>query len=337
MNIMGFNKKILFPLTLILFLAFVVVMPESSPSQPKEVRRIRIATAGTAGALYPMGVALGQTITKHVPGFAATAEASGGSLDNLKNLATGDVEWGISANEIAYFAYHGLDIYKDKPIKTLRALFGTLISWVQIFTKEESPIKRVSDFKGRKIGVGPAGSAGERTAQKILAFYGLDYKSVKPVLISDMEMVTALKDGTIDAFISTHPLKSAAMLDLTTTTRVRMISIDDPAFYKTYPYFTKRTVQKGTYKGVDYDVSTPTSRIVMYTSTKANLSEEDIYRIMKAIWEHQDEWVNVHAAVKSYTRLDIALEGVEIPLHPGALKFYKEKGFKIPSEIIPKE
>jgi TRAP transporter TAXI family solute receptor len=335
MHCIQLHKKGFISLILTLFWV-VIVIPEFSSAQPKEIRRITIATAGTAGALYPMGVALGQTITKHAPGYAATAEASGGSLDNLKNLAAGNVEWGISANEVAYFAYHGLDIYKEKPIKSLRALFGTLVSWVQIFTKEGSPVKGIPDFKGRKIGVGPAGSAGERTAQKILAFYGLDYKSVKPVLISDMEMVTALKDGTIDAFVSTHPLKSAAMLDLTTTTKVRMIPIDDPEFYKTYPYFTKRIIQKGTYKGVDYDVATPTSRIVMYTSTKAQLSEDDIYRILKTIWEHQDEWVNVHAAVKAYTRLDIALEGIRIPLHPGAFKFYREKGFNIPNEIVPK-
>lgn len=336
MNYFRFAKKAIIVLTPVLLLAFVI-MPKLSPAQQKEVRRIKIATSVTAGALYPMGVALGQTITKHVPGFAATAEASGGSLDNLKNLAKGDVEWGVSANEIAYFAYNGLDAYKGRPIKTLRALFGTLISWVHIFTREESPVKRIADFKGRKIGVGPAGSAGENTARKILAFYGLDYKSIKPVLVTDMESVTALKEGQIDAFISTHALKSATMLDLTTTTKVRMISIDDPAFYKDYPYFTKRTIQKGTYKGIDSDVMTPTSRIVMYTNTKANLSEEDICRILKAIWEYQDEWVNSHSAVKAYTRLDLALQGVEIPLHPGAVKFYKEKGFEIPSEMIPKE
>jgi TRAP transporter TAXI family solute receptor len=152
--------------------------------------------------------------------------------------------------------------------------------------------------------------------------------------MSNTEMVAALKDGTLDAFIITHPLKSAALLDLTTSFKVKMIPVAEDGFYKKYPYFTKREVPPGVYRNVDKPVPTPTSRVVMYTSTKAGLSTDDIYAMLKGIWEHTDEWVNTHPAVKKYTTLEDAVKGLNIPLHPGAVKYYKEKGLSIPADLL---
>ena len=146
-------------------------------------------------------------------------------------------------------------------------------------------------------------------------------------------MVNALKDGVLDGFISTHPLKSAALLDLTTTFDAKLIPIADSGFYTEYPYYTKLTIPAGTYKGVDYPVDTPTSRIVMYTTK--NLSEEAVYNSMKAIWEHTEDWVNVHAAVKKYTTLEDACTNLSAPLHKGAAKYYQEMGVNIPGEYAP--
>ena len=115
-------------------------------------RRISIATAGTAGALYPMGVAMAETINRHVDGFKATAESSSASLENIRNLAQGNVEWGISQNEVAYLAYHGKEKYENRPVTSLRSLFGTIISWAQIFTTADSSIQSIADFKGNVLG-----------------------------------------------------------------------------------------------------------------------------------------------------------------------------------------
>lgn len=299
-----------------------------------KVRRISIATAGTAGALYPMGVAMAETINLNVKGFKASAEASSGSVENLRNLSQGKVEWGISQNEVALQAYKGAEAYKGRGIKGLQSLFGTLISWVQIFAPADSPLNSVDDFKGKRIGVGAPGSGGERAALKILAFNGLGYKDIKPGFMSNTEMVAALKDGTLDAFIITHPLRSAALLDLTTTFKVKLIPVVDEKFYKAYPYFSKMEIPAGTYKGVDYAVPTPTSRVVMYTSRKAKLGKSAVYKLLKGIWEHRDDWAKVHPAVNRYTTLKSALEGLNIPLHPGAVKYYKEKGLKVPAKLI---
>ena len=134
-------------------------------------------------------------------------------------------------------------------------------------------------------------AAVNRTAQKILSYYGLTYKDIRAEFMSNPEMVGALKDGTLDAFIITHPLKSAALLDLTTSYKVKMIPVGDDGFYKEYPYFTKKEVPAGVYRNVDKAVPTPTSRIVMYTSTKAGLTTDQIYALLKGIWENSSEWV----------------------------------------------
>jgi len=297
-------------------------------------KRISIGTAGTAGALYPMGVAMAETINRHVPGFKASAEASSASLENIRNLAQGNVDWAISQNEVAWLAYQGKGKYKGRAVSSLQSLFGTLLSWAQVFAAGDSKIVSVKDFKGKRIGVGAPGSGGERAAQKILDYYGLSYKDIKPEFMSNTEMVAALKDGTLDAFIITHPLKSAALLDLTTSFKVKMIPVGDEGFYKKYPFFTKREVPAGTYRNVDQPVPTPTSRIVMYTSTKAGLSADQVYALLGGVWGFSSEWVNTHPAVKRYTNLADALKGLNVPLHPGAVKFYKEKGLSIPPALV---
>ena len=321
--------KKLMTLALALLLAMAISLPAAAAD-----KRISIGTAGTAGALYPMGVAMAETINRHVPGFKASAEASSASLENIRNLGQGNVDWAISQNEVAFLAYKGEGKYKGRPVKSLQSLFGTLLSWVQIFAAADSKINSVKDFKGKRIGVGAPGSGGERAAQKVLGFYGLSKKDIKPEYMSNTEMVAALKDGTLDAFIITHPLKSAALLDLTTSFKAKMIPVGDEGFYKKFPFFTRREVPAGTYRNVDKAVPTPTSRIVMYTSTKAGLSEAQVYALLKGVWEFSSEWVDTHPAVKKYTKLADAVKGLNVPLHPGAVKYYKEKGLEIPKALI---
>ena len=318
---------------LIVCVALMLTMALANPGMAED-KRISIATAGTAGALYPMGVAMAETINRHVPGIKASAEASAASLENIRNLGEGSVDWAISQNEVALEAYSGQGKYKDRAVKSLQSLFGSLISWAQIFAPADSPINSVKDFKGKRIGVGAPGSGGEQAAQKILSYYGLTYKDIKAEFMSDPEMVSALKDGTLDAFIITHPLKSAALLDLTTSYKVKMIPVGDEGFYEKYPFFTKKDVPAGVYRNVDKPVPTPTSRIVMYTSTKAGLSTDQVYALLKGIWGNSGEWVETHPAVKKYTTLKDAVNGLNIPLHPGAVKYYKEQGLSIPPALI---
>ncbi len=317
------------------FIWFIVVAFALTSVSAFGERRFRIATAGTSGALYPMGVLMAETINKHQSEFKASAESSAGSLANIRNLSRGKVEWGIAQNDIAWFAYNGKGPFRGKKIDTLRSLFGTLSGWLQIFVPANSSIRSIRDFRGKRVSVGAAGSGGEIDARLILEHYGITYKDIKPYFLREKDAVAALKDGTIDALIATHPLKSAAFLDLTTSFNVRMISLTDDSLYKKFPFFTKSVIPPGTYRGVDYPVTTASIVVFMYTTTKAGFSTDDIYKLLTVIFDNRDEWKDAHAAVNRSVKLENALKGAAIPLHPGAIKFFKERGFTIPSYLYP--
>jgi len=174
-------------------------------------------------------------------------------------------------------------------------------------------------------------------ARMILEFYGLTYNDIKPQFIPETEAVNALKDGRIAAFICTHPLKSAILLDLTNSTNVKMIPIADEGFYERFPFYTKYTIPADTYKGINYPVSVPISRVIMLTTNRTGLSDDEIYAIVKAIWENRSEWSNVHASVSAQVILDTALKELSVPMHSGAIRYFKEKGFTIPKELYPPE
>lgn len=315
----------------------VAVVTFGINAQSSEVKRFSIGTAGTAGALYPMGVAMGQTITKHVPGLAATGEATAASVENIRNLSTGKMVMGISQNEIAWLAYNGLGDFKQRKSDSLRSLFSTIYSYIQIFTKAESPIASIGDFKGKAIGVGAAGSGGEMAARMILEYFGLTYKEIKPQFISETEAVSALKDGRIAAFICTHPLKSAALMDLTNSASVKMILINEEGFYKKFPFYSKFVIPANTYKGIEYPVAVPISRVIMLTTKTSGLSEDEVYSVVKAIWENRAEWSNVHASVAAQVTFEAALKELSVPMHVGAIRYFKEKGLVIDESLYPPE
>lgn len=317
--------------------ALLLAAPAASLDAAQTAKRFSIGTAGTAGALYPMGVAMGQAITRHAPGLAATGEATAASVENLRNLSTGKLWMGIAANEIAAMAYHGQGDFARRKMDGIRAMFATIYSYVQIFVPAGGPIRSVADFRGKSVGVGPAGSGGEMSARMILAYHGLTYQDLRPQFIPETEAVQALKDGRIDGFICTHPIKSAALLDLTNSMAVRMLSLSDPEFYARHPYYTRHTIPAGAYRGVEVEVDVPISRIIMFTTTQADLSDQDVYNIMKAIWDHPEEWNGVHAAVRSQVVLATALNEIPTPLHPGAIRFFEEKGMRVDPRLHPPE
>lgn len=299
----------------------------------KDVKRFTIGTAGTAGSLYPMGVGMAQTITDNVKGFAATGESTAASIENLRNLHEGVMGLGISQSEIAYYAYNGINDYDGNAYKDIRALFSTIYSYLQIFTLEENDITNVLDLKGKTIGVGKAGSGGEMAARSLLKTYGLDYKSVNAQFMSESDAVSALKDKKIDAFIATHPIGSAPLTELVTSAKAKLIPIENESFYSEYPAYTKYILKGGTYSGIEKDVQIPRGRIIMCTSTNSDFTEDDIYNIVKAIWENRSEWASVSNAVEKQVLIETALEEISIPLHKGAIKYYEEIGIKVPSTL----
>lgn len=297
------------------------------------LKRITIGTAGTSGALYPMGIAMAQTITDHVDGIAATGESTAASIENLRNMHQGSMELGISQTEVASFAYYGQRDYEGAAYEDIRALFSTIYNYLQVFTLEGSGIERIEDLEGKTVSMGSAGSGGEMAARALLAVYGLDYETVNAQFMGEADGVTALKDGKIDAIIATNPLGSASFTELTTSADAKLIPIADDAFYEAYPAYTKYTVPANTYHGIEEEVVIPRSRIIMCTSTESGLTDDEIYDIVKAVWENRSEWSESAKSVSTDVVLEHALEEIDIPLHPGALRYFEEIGADIPEKL----
>ena len=318
----------------IIAVALTLIMCLGAVSAMAATKYITIGTAGTAGALYPMGIAMAQTITDHVEGMSATGEATAASIQNLRDLHEGNSELGISQSEVAYYAYNGQMDYEGNAFTDIRALYSTIYNYLQVFVAADSDINSIADLKGKTVSMGSAGSGGEMAARALLSAYDLDYTTVNAQFMGESDGAAALKDGKIDAMIATHPLASAALTELTTSMNVKMIEI--PAgdkFYEVYPLYTPYVVPVGTYNGVDVEVTTPRSRIIMCTSTNSGLTDDDIYNIVKAVWENRDEWAGSAKSVEKQAVIEHVLEEIAIPLHPGAIRYFEEIGITIPENL----
>ena len=326
-----FSSKVTFLLILFLLICFV------SLTTAAQDKNISIGTASKDGSYYPLGSAISKVINKYCSGFKAVPEVSTGLSENIKKLGEGNIEMGISYSDLSYFAYNGTGRYKDSPIVSLRSLFALgELQPLQIFTLADSDIKTIHDFRGKRIGMGPQGSTGETEGEKVLEFYGLDHNSIQPVFISYNEVVKAFKGGTIDAFMHRGSLRLAFLIKLTNDIKLRMIPINLPdEFFKKYPYYAVHVIPKKTYKNINYKVQTIAVRMNMLTSIKSGLTEDDIYQLLQVIWKREKKWTSAHVAFKNNTSFKDAISGLGVPLHPGAVKFYKENGFTIPENILP--
>lgn len=306
---------------------------KSSNAPQGGATRITIGTAGTSGALYPMGVAMAETITKHVDGITATGESTAASIENLRSLHDGKMALGISMSEICAYAYHGVGDYEGSDYTDIRAMFSTINNYLQVFTLKGSGITSIEDLKGKTVSMGSAGSGGEMAGRMLLGVYGLDYNSVNAQFMGESDGATALKDGKIDAMIATHPLNSAALTELTTSCDAVLLPIEKEEFYETYPAYSKVTIPAGTYPNNDTDVVIPGNKVIMCTSLNSGLTDDQIYEITKAIWENRDEWASSAKSVEKQAVWDDVLECIDLPMHPGSIRYFEEKGVTIPDNL----
>jgi len=298
---------------------------------------ISIATASTAGAWYPIGGGIAAVINKHVPNIKANAETGAASLENIRNLIEGNVQMIFCQPDIAYKAFEGLDMYKGNAQKNLRGLMTSYPTVAQFITVEGTGINSIEDAVGKSVAVGAPGSGTEVFSKTVLKEYGITYDDVDEQFLGVPDHVTGLKDGNVDLSMSLMPVPTGAFTELAVMHPIKVLGLRPDVQQKlvnSLPGFFSFTIPAGSYKGQDNDALTVAYRGLIITTT--DMSEEDAYNITKATWENRDEWKDVHVVCKNMT-LETALEGMTIPLHPGAIKYYKEKGMEVPEKLIPPE
>jgi TRAP transporter TAXI family solute receptor len=283
---------------------------------------ISIVTGGTGGTYYPLGGSFAKIISDET-GIQTNAEVSGASAENMKLLQAKEAELAFSQTDIAAYAIEGKEMFKGSKIDNVQAI-GTLYpETIQIVTTASSGIKTVEDLKGKKVSVGAPGSGTVANAKQILEVHGMTFADIKKQDLSFDESTAGLMDGTIDAAFVTAGTPTGAVESLAATEKIVIVPIakdKQEALIEKYPYYTKDEIDKGVY-GLTEKVGTVAVQAMLVV--RSDLSEGVVYEITKAIFENT---AKVTHAKGKLIKAKNALNGVGIKIHPGAQKYFDEKG-----------
>jgi TRAP transporter TAXI family solute receptor len=293
---------------------------------------IAIATGGTGGVYYPLGGGMANVLSKYVPGVAATARVTGGSVDNLKLIGSQQSEVALVMVDAALDALKGEDKFKGSPVDvvTLMILYPNRM---HVVTVEGKGIEKMADLKGKRVSTGSPGSATEVMAFRVIEGANLDKdKDMRRERLGVAESVNALKDGKIDAFFWVGGLPTAAVTDLGATPGVKIKLIDhtevvEPMNKKYGNLYTSGVIPAKTYPGQDKDNKISVVQNIL-VANKA-MPDKVAYDIVKTFIEKRDELIAVHAEANSITLENQVAKNSPIPFHPGALKYFGEKGVKM--------
>ena len=286
-------------------------------------RFLNIATGGTAGTYYPIGGAMAELLNQNITGMNASAQSTGATVANINMLKDGQVELAIVQNDITYYAANGTEMFEGKKVDNIRGIAALYPETCQVVTLESKGIKTIAGLKGKRVAVGAMGSGAEANARQILAAYGITYDDIDEQFLSFSEAASALKDGNVDAAFVTAGYPTAAVQDIASQNKVRLISMESDKIdelIKKYPFYTKSTVPAGTY-GMAAPVETVSVMAILVCSDKVNDSLG--YDIAKALFTHLDRLQAAHSAAKAISK-DGATKGMPVQMNAGAEKFFKE-------------
>lgn len=293
--------------------------------KPAAQKFVNIATGGTAGTYFPLGGAIADILNKNVPGVNASAQSTGASVANINLLQQGKVDIAFVQNDISYYAANGLEMFKDKKVTSIKGLATLYPETVQIVTLEKSGIATLNDVKGKRVAVGAAGSGTEANARQILEAYGITYDDIKVQYLSFGEASNALKDGNVDVAFVTAGHPTAAIQDIATQNKVTILPVDvdkADALIAKYPFYTKLVIPAKTYTNQEVDVPAIAVRCMLVVTDK--MDAQLGYDITKAIFSNLDRMKSAHSVANAISKAT-AMDGMSIPVTPGAEKFLKEK------------
>jgi hypothetical protein len=319
------KKKLWVAMLFLSLVAFLCALNASTVLAAKKF--VSIASGWVVGVYYPLAGAISNIAHKNLPDIKITVESSGASIANAKLIASGDADMAILQNDTAFYALQGVKPMFEKPVANIRGITSLYQEHCQIQARKDAKIATVKDLKGKRVCVGPLGSGTELNAVQILEVYGMKFDDFAKVeRLTATESSDYLKDGRIDAAFYSVGVGAAGLVDTAMTVDCVIVPIDGSPrddLMKKYSFFTKAVVPKGAYKGVDADI--PTVAVMAILAARAEMEEAMAYQITKAIFDNLADIERAHAKGKEL-KLETALIGMSIPLHPGAEKFFKEKG-----------
>ncbi|MBU1208410.1 MAG: TAXI family TRAP transporter solute-binding subunit [Proteobacteria bacterium] len=335
-----------------IFFVLVLVFAISGPADAQKKRFFGIATGGIGGVYYPVGGAISIALTNTIPDMVATAHTGNASVANVNLISRGEVESGLSQNNVALAAYTGdKEAWKTPQVKNLRAIASLFPETTHILVLKKTGIKSVYDFKGKRLIVGDKGSGTEFDSRKFLEAMGMSYKDLEPIYVYYAAAVQRIQDEQADAMFWTSGVPNANMIEISTTKDVTYIPFPDEVIkklYAKYPYYTPVTMPANSYPKQNYPVKTVA--IMAIWVTRAEVDEKAVYDVTSHMWEKKPQLYREKKELASgaemaaaaheqgkNVKLENAFLGLTVPLHKGAYKYYKEKGINIPPALVPPE
>jgi len=311
---------------------FFLFLSISAEAQTKTIR-LSVATGGTGGVYYVFGGGIAQVISKNIPNVEATAEVTAASVDNCKLIQAQKADLALIMADVGYDAFKGLGRFKAAPgaipVRTVAVLYSNYMHFVAM---DGSGIKSMPDLRGKRVSTGAPGSGTEVKALRVLESYGINpEKDLKRERLSVAESAGALKDRKVDAFAWDGGLPTAAILDLAATPGIKIRLLNnadhlDMLTQKYGPVYFKLVIPKNAYPNMDGDVSVAGVANLLICNEK--MPADLAYQLIKVLLEKQPDLVAVHKEAAHFT-LQSAPVGSSIPFHPGAVKYFQEKGIKI--------
>jgi uncharacterized protein len=292
---------------------------------------VTIGTGGVTGVYYAVGGAICRLVNKDrkTHGIRCSVESTGGSAYNVNTIKAGELDFGMAQSDVQYNSLKGLGAFKDNAFPELRAVFSVHPEPFTVLARKEANVSKFEELKGKRVNVGNPGSGTRASMEELLAALGwkLSDFSLASELKAD-EHGPALCDNKIDAFFYGVGHPSANIQDPTTTCGAKLVSITGPAVDKLVaekPYYAKVTIPGGLYSGNPSPTETYGVLATMVTSAKT--PDDTVYQIVKAVFENFNEFKGLHPAFANLDPAKMVRDGNSAPLHPGAEKYYKEKGW----------
>jgi len=286
---------------------------------------INILTGGTSGVYYPLGVAIGKIYGDKIPGVRPQVQATKASVENLNLIEQGRGELAFTLGDSLKAAVDGdEEAGFKKKLSKLRTIAAIYPNYIQIVATAESGIKTLADLKGKTLSVGAPKSGTELNSRAILKAAGMSYKDLKQVqYLPFAESVDLMKNRQLDATLQSAGLGVASLKDLSSSSEINVVAVPKATVEKIGPPFVSVIIPANTYTGQKSDVET--AAVINYLVTNSDVSDEVAYQMTKQIFENLPELANAHVAGKDI-KLEKAAIGSPAPLHPGAIRYYKEKG-----------
>ncbi|TJW11923.1 MAG: TAXI family TRAP transporter solute-binding subunit [Mesorhizobium sp.] len=301
------------------------------PSVAAEQRFVTVGTGGVTGVYYAVGGAICRLMNKdrQKTGIRCSTESTGGSVFNVNSIQTGDLDFGLTQSDVQYQAYEGTGNFDGKPFKDLRAVFSVHPEPFTVLARPDAGVTKFEDFKGKRFNVGNPGSGTRSSMEELLKQMGwkLGDFSLAAELKAD-EQGSALCDNKIDGFFYGVGHPSAAIQDPTTACGAKLIALTGPAvdaLVAAHPYYSIATIKGGMYANNPDDVTTFGVRATVVAN--ASTPDEVVYELVKSVFENFDDFKKLHPAFANLDPKEMIKTGLSAPLHPGAERYYKEKGW----------